>query len=298
MSKLTGESLKIIMIIILGWSCFAFADTTAKYLSSEHAPKLILSFSGLFSGALLVIYILIDRGWRGFLSPNWKWLIARAACIAFTATGVVNAVSYIDLADLYGITFCAPFISVILAASLLKEEVGWHRWLAVIIGFIGVLVILGPSYSHMNMGIVSALIAALSIGLGTIVIRKIGNKEYMPLFILYPYAGILIVNLPLAWPTLEIPATPDLWGFIANAVFVMGGQLFVTYAIANAKSTASISPFVYIQVLWGTLFGYFLFGNVISATTALGLVLVIGAGLFMIYREQQLNRKNKRIITR
>ena len=292
MQHLKGESLRIILIILLGWSFFSFADGTTKHLSHEFQPALILTFGGLFSAAGLILWILLDRGWKGFLSPNWKWLIARGICIGVTATGVVNALALIPLADLYGITFSAPFISVCLAYTVLKEHVGWHRWLAVVIGFIGVIILLGPQFGAMNTGILYALIATIAIAAGTIVIRKIGKNEYLPLFILYPYMGILAVNLPIALPNLEIPHTPDLWIFIANALFVLGGQLLVTYSIAHAKSTASVAPFVYIQVVWGVIFGYFIFNEMLTMATISGLFLIVSAGLYMIYRENQLRKLN------
>jgi len=290
LTALKGESLKIILIIMLGWSGFSFADTTSKYLSQDFDPSLILTFSGFFSGGLLILYILIDKGWRGFLSPNWKWLIARGVCIAITATGVVNAVALIPLADLYGITFSAPFITVFLAFTLLKEQVGWHRWMAVIIGFIGVFVLAGPQFNHLNVGIIYAVIATLSIAVGVIVIRKIGKHEYLPLFILYPYMGILVVNAPMALPSFELPPYPSILWFILNSLFVLAGQLLVTFATANAKATASIAPFVYVQVIWGVIFGYFLFNEIPTITTILGLLLIVGAGIYMIYRERQLSK--------
>lgn len=289
---LKGESLKIILIVILGWSGFSFADAITKYLTAGFSPALILVFSGVFSGGLLVAYILFDRGWRGFLSPNWKWLIVRAVCIAVTATGVVNAVALIPLADIYGITFSAPFITVVLAFTFLKEQVGWHRWLSVILGFIGVFILAGPQFEHFNMGIVYAIAAMLSIAVGTIVIRKIGSAEYLPLFILYPYLGILAVNVPLAYGEITMPPFPIMWGFIANAIFVLIAQLLVTYATANAKATASIAPFVYVQVIWGVAFGYFVFKEIPTHTTIAGLTLIVGAGIYMIIRERQLNKKN------
>jgi len=290
MSHLKGESLKIIMIIMLGWTGFAFADATSKSLSTNYDPSLILLFSGLTSGLGLIIWIFLQRGWRGFLSPNWKWLMARGACIAVTATGVVNGVSYIPLADLYGITFSAPFITVILAVIFLREEVGTHRWISVILGFSGVLILLGPQFDQFNIGIAFAVAATISIAVGTIVIRKIGSSEYLPLFILYPYMGILVVNIPLSIPHIEPIAVQDLWWFISNSAFVLIGQLAVTYAIANAKSTASVAPFVYIQVIWGVLLGLMFFSEIPTTTTMVGLILVVIAGLYMIYRERQLSK--------
>lgn len=294
MSDLKGESLRIIVIILLGWSSFSFADGITKYLSQtleSFHPAVLLSISGMLGTLSLSVWIILRRGWKGFLSPNWKWLIARGACIGATATGMVNALSLMDIADVYGITFSAPFISVCLAYFLLKEQVGWHRWMAVIVGFIGVIILLGPQFNTLNHGILYAILAALSIAAGTIVIRKIGKNEYMPLFLLYPFIGILCVNIPLAIPVFEMPPTSYLAGYALNFIFVIGGQLGITYAISNAKTTASVAPFVYIQVIWGLVFGYFFFNTTPTLATFIGLVLIVSAGLYMVYRERQLNKK-------
>jgi len=290
MSQLKGESLKVISIILLGWTAFSFADASSKYISQSYDPSLILMFGSLFSGLLIIGWILFNKGWKGFLSPNWKWLLARGACIAVTATGVVNAVAYIPLADLYGITFTAPFLTVVLAVLFLREEVGLHRWISVIAGFIGVLILLGPQFNDINAGILFAIAAMLSIAIGTIVIRKIGKNEYLPLFILYPYLGILAVNIPLVIPHIEPIAIEDISWFVGNSFFVLIGQLTITYGIANAKTTASVAPFVYIQVLWGVILGFIFFEEIPTKETAIGLAVVIAAGLYMIYRERQLSR--------
>lgn len=290
---LKGESLRIIFIIILGWSSFALADTTSKSLTQDFEPSFIILFNVILSIPLLCAWIYFQKGWKGFLSPKWKWLIARGTCIGFTAFGVVNAFAHIPLADAYGITFSAPFIAVCLAFLILKEQVGLHRWLSVIIGFIGVLILVGPKFETMNIGILYAGVAALAIALGTIIIRKIGKNEYLPLFILYPFIGMLCVNLPLAYDQIEIPDMQYLGWFIANTVFVFMGIMCTTYGIAHAKATATVAPFVYTQIIWGVVFGYFIFDDIPTLTTTIGLALVVGAGIYMILRESQLN-KNKR----
>jgi drug/metabolite transporter (DMT)-like permease len=226
------------------------------------------------------------------LSPNWKWLIARAVCIGIVSTSVVNAFKHAPIADVYGLTFSAPFIAVCMAYFLLRESVGWHRWLAVIVGFIGVIILVGPQYNSLSIGIMFAALAAIAIATGTIVIRKIGNAEYLPLFILYPFIGMAVINIPLSFQEFHIPEAEFLWKFIFNTMFVLGGVLFTTFGIANAKSTASVAPFVYVQLIWGVIFGYFIFNDIPTLPTIAGLSLIVSAGLFMIYREQQLRKKN------
>lgn len=290
---LKGESLKIIAIILLGWTFFAFADTTSKFLTQTHAPSLIITINAAISSTLLCLWILFHKGWRGFLSPNWKWLIARGTCIGITATGVVNAFSHIPLADVYGITFAAPFLTVCLAYFLLKEAVGWHRWLSVIVGFIGVLILVGPQFNTINIGLLYAMMATIAIALGVIVVRKIGKNEYLPLFILYPFIGMLIVNVPMIYSEFYIPPIAELSGFILNTALVFCGVILTTYGLAHANSTASVAPFVYVQVIWGVAFGYFIFDDIPTTTTIIGLIIVISAGLYMIHRERQLNKKKK-----
>jgi drug/metabolite transporter (DMT)-like permease len=285
-----GESLKIILIILCGWTCFSFADASTKYLSENYDSAFIISLGALFSTTPLCAWILYDKGWKGFYSPHWKWLVVRALCVGTTATGLVNAVSYIPLADLYGITFSAPFITLFLAYFILKEHVGWHRWFAVSIGFAGVLVLVGPQFEILNIGIIYAILGTVSIALGTIVIRKIGVSVYFPLFILYSYLGMIVVNLPFAITTLHVPPLSDLMIFVPNALCVLGGMIAITYGFAHAKQTAGVAPFVYVQVIWGTILGYFFFNNIPTMTTLAGLSLIISAGLYMIYRENQLRK--------
>lgn len=291
MSHLSGESLKIILIILLGWSCFSFADMTSKFLTQTYSPAFIIAFNAMMVIPILCGWILFQKGWKGFLSPNWKWLIARAICIGVVSTSVVNAFKHAPIADVYGLTFSAPFIAVCMAYFLLKESVGWHRWLAVIVGFIGVIILVGPQYNDLSIGLIFAATAALAIAAGTIVIRKIGNGEYLPLFILYPFIGMAVINVPLAYEDFHIPDIAYLWKFIFNTLFVLGGVLFTTFGIAHAKSTASVAPFVYVQLIWGVIFGYFIFNDIPTLPTIAGLSLIVGAGLFMIYREKQLSKK-------
>ena len=192
MSHLKGESLKIILIILVGWTCFSCADVVTKYLSATYNPSVIVAIGSFFNLTLLSLWILRDRGLKGFLTPRWKLFALRAFFTGLTSFFIVNTLALIPIADMYGITFSSPFFTVALAAIFLKEQVGRHRWTAVIIGFIGVLVLVGPQYEELNTGILYASIATASIAIGTIILRKIGNDVYMPLLILYSYIGMFL----------------------------------------------------------------------------------------------------------
>jgi drug/metabolite transporter (DMT)-like permease len=287
---LEGESLKIILISLLGWTCFSTGDVITKDLASNYNPSMVAVIGAIFSIPLLITWIFFQRGVDGFKTKKWRLFVMRAVVTGLTAFCMVNALSHMPLADLYGITFSAPFLTVILAVLLLNESVGWHRWLAIIIGFMGVLVVVGPQYEQLNTGILFAVCAVVVMALGTIIIRKIGNQEYIPLLILYAYIGVIVINLPLVWVDFAIPPMPDLWLFLANGLLILSGISLTTYSFSHAQSTASVAPFLYIQAIWGVVFGYFFFDDVPTIATIIGLTIVIGAGLYMMYRENQLRK--------
>lgn len=285
-----GESLKIILIILLGWTFFSFVDVTNKYLSQTYTPSLIIVIGATINFTFISLWIFFKKGLKGFKSKNWPWLILRALSVGFISFGIVTAFSHMPIADVYGITFTSPFLGIILATFILKEYVGWQRWVAVIVGFIGVLVLIGPQFSHMNAGILYALLATVSIATGTIAIRKIGRNESMPLMMFYSFLGMLVVNVPILWPDFHMPRQGDEWLFIMNAAFVLIGITCTIYGFSHAKNTAAIAPFLYIQVIWGVLFGIIIFGDYPTAPTIAGLAIVIAAGLYTIYRERTLGK--------
>lgn len=293
--SLKGESLKIIAIMLVGYTAFSFCDAGAKYLTQTYSPSYLVTMGAIMNASLMVIWIVWRKGLKGFQSQKKKWLWFRATTVGITALCIVTAFSYIPIADVYGVTFAAPFVSVILAVIFLKEVVGLHRWLSVIIGFIGVIVLAGPQFETLNIGLVYAIIACTSSAMGPIIVRKIGKNVYMPLLFLYAFLGMLVVNTPIAlsdFQTIGLPPLFDLVLILGNGLLVLLGVGSVSYGLAHAQSTASVAPFVYTQVIWAVLFGILLFDNIPTLATIAGLTIVVSAGLYMMYRERQLRKLN------
>jgi len=136
-----------------------------------------------------------------------------------------------------------------------------------------------------------ALGCMFTIAGSTVVLRKMGKDDHPALYGVYPLLLVFLVTLPLALPVYQMPAIDDGWKFFINIFGVMGGQVFVSRATVRAKEAAALGPFVYIQIIWGVVFGYYIFGDVLKPEALLGLPLIIGAGLFMIYRERKVKGK-------
>lgn len=281
----------MIIMILLGWTCYSMADVSVKLLADDYSIWQIMHIASGTNMVLLGLWLGFKYGIKGFIPEKIGWTALRTVIVMCLALSIVNAFARVPLADVYGITFAAPFLTLILVALFLKETIGWQRWATVIVGFIGVLIMAGPQFKDLNQGYILALMAMVFIGLSGFVLRKVGKKDPPALYGFYPIVAIFLVTTPLALPVYVMPATVDLWKFALQIGGIMGGQIFVSYATATAKETASIAPFVYIQIIWGVIFGYFVFGDVLKPETLIGMPLIIGAGLYMIYRERQLRKK-------
>jgi S-adenosylmethionine uptake transporter len=282
-----GESWLIILTILIGWTGFSFADITSKYLTQDYAPSLILAIHAALALIILSVWIYLDRGFSGFKTPKWKLHVLRGVINAFVAIGIVNALSYLPVANVYGITFSSPFLIAIMSFLFLKEHVALFKWIVIAVGFAGVLILLGPEFGQMNIGYAYAVLCVVCIAVSTILIRIIGKAEYFPIFLIYPYIAVLAFNLPFALEEFSNINWRDSWLFLLNSLFVFVGQLGTTYAFSKANSAAGLAPFVYVQIVWGVLLGFLVFGNIPVMTTWIGLVLVVGAGLYMIYRDRR-----------
>ena len=283
-----GESWKVLLAIILGWSCLSFADIFTKELMQYYTPWQHLAVNSGIATTVVSLWILFKSGPTGFITPRFKIHIIRGLIICATGYCVVNALrTDLPLSDFYGITFTAPFATLILIGLFLKEPIGYHRWLGVLIGFIGVIILAGPQFNTLSTGILYALGVVLLIAVNTIVVRKLGTQDPIVLYAFYPLAIIFMTFIIPAMIDFKTPSLMHWIYFAANGLCLAAAHCLVSYAIIYARETAALSPFMYIQIIWGVIFGYFIFGDTLTTTTTIGLTLIIGAGLYNIYRERR-----------
>jgi drug/metabolite transporter (DMT)-like permease len=209
-----------------------------------------------------------------------------------------SALARLPLADATAISFASPLITVALAAVILKERVRAYRWTAVLVGFVGVIVMLVP---HFDVGHYAAASAAATATIGSILAlaaafcnagtviqtRRLTQSETTSSIVFYfslvtALAGA--VTLPFAW---HMPTTSELAMLIALGIFGGIGQIFLTESYRYASASV-VAPFDYSAMLWALLLGYWVFGELPSALVYVGATIVAGAGLFVIWRERRL----------
>lgn len=280
------------MIIICGaWLSFAAADGFSKYLVQHYPVTNILLVNGLIGIAISLTWLLSRHGINGLKTKKIRLHILRAIWATGTSFSVVSALKSVPLADFYGISFISPFIIALLAYLLMGEQVGWRRIGAMVAAFIGVIILAGPQYESHNAGLIWAFMVPVFVAFNALTVRKIGHGEPLPLFPLFPFIGMTILNgalLTTSDSTFILPSLQDLPFFLCCTLGVIGGLLGFSRGFAKATESVVILPFMYTQIIWGTIIGFVFFNAVPSTTTFAGAALIIGAGLFSFYREYRL----------
>lgn len=290
------EAIQAILIACICWSGFAVADATAKWLGAYFSVHNILFISSSFTTLSLGIFIFIKKGIKGFYSPNLILHLLRGVMVFSLSWLFFSAlVMGIPMSDFYGIVFTTPFFVMLFAKIIMNEEIGKHRIIATIAGFIGVLIIAESSFKTLDLAYLYTLIGASLVGASAIVVRKIGKKDFYPIYVFYPSMVVMLAN---SYPALKdlhafyIPDTEKLIFLVIHVGFLLFSQLtFVTF-INKSPLASIVAPFQYIQMIGGTLFGWFLFNEIPSFNATIGSAIIIMAGLYAIYREKRFSHKS------
>ncbi len=284
MSHTFQKSLQAVFLACLGWLSFCGCDAAAKWLAREYSVIDILAVEGSVGAALAGLWVLSDKKARVLKTPKLKLHLLRAVTVVGVAGFSVSAISLIPLADLYSIGFLQPSLTCLLAFFIFGEKFGWPRALAIAVGFGGVLILAGPRFETLNVGLLYAFLAALFLSANIFIVRRIGDKEPLALYSFFPFCAILLCFGPIAnWDTI-LSSPQDLPLFVLFALLVMGGQVLTSLGHARAPEATLIAPFHYTQMIWGLAFGYLIFAEVPPSTTLLGASLIIGSGLFIIWQ--------------
>lgn len=269
---------------LIAFAVFATHDAVIKLLGASFSPFQMIFFSTLFSFPLMTFMLMRDKT-EGNLRPvhPW-WTLIRTICATMNAMGAFYAFSVLPLAQVYAILFASPLIITVLSIPVLGERVGFHRWAAVIVGLIGVIVVLRPGGSELTLGHLAALSCSFFGAFASIIVRKVGRDERTAVFMLYPMVANFIIMGTLMTMTYEPLPLPDLGGIATLSLCgFIGGLLLI--AAYKASEAAIVAPMQYSQIIWATLFGYFIFGETLDTATVVGAGIIILSGLYIVFRE-------------
>ena len=252
-------------------------------------PELIF-YRFVFGLPPLLAWMAMTRNFGAWRTQRPLAHVTRGVLGLGTMALAFSALAYLPLAEATTIGFVAPLFSVILSALVLSEPVGRHRWSAVALGFIGVIVVMQPAGSHLPpVGLALALLSALGVAAVTITIRQMGRTESTPTTVLWFTLFSMLVS-GLLLPFFGRAHSGAEWLLLAALGLSGGlGQLFLTSSLRFAP-VAVVVPFDYVQLLWAVLLGWAIWGMQPVATSWAGAAVIIGSGLYTVYREHRLGR--------
>ena len=206
---------------------------------------------------------------------------------AVSAVGLFYlALTDIPLADATALIFITPIIVTILSPLMLKEHVGVRRWVAVLAGFGGVLLIVQPGFQEVSMGTLAGLSAGFLFGLFSISSRVLAQQDDPLLTVVYT-ALVGAVGLAPATPAFfAMPAASDIWPFLGMVGLAGLGQVMMMYAFVAAPAVV-VTPFIYVTILAASAIGYFYFGDFPDALSWVGVVILIAVGIYIAVRESR-----------
>ena len=277
-----------IIMMILAFAGFAILDTAAKYLMTTYGAAMVVA--GRYVFALCIILAFMWRsGQHYFYTRHLRLHIVRGVLL-LSATGFnFLAVRHLQLAQTAAIQFSNPLWVCSLSPLLLGETVGWRRWLAVLFGFTGVILIIQPGMAGFHWAMLASLASTLSVALYQIATRKAGHADRAMTSLFYSTLVGAILASPLAPVGWVMPDIGALGLFALMGAMGAGGHLLLTQAHRLAPAS-TLAPFVYTQILWMILAGFVVFGDVPGLWTLTGAAIVILSGIYLYHREWQKTR--------
>jgi drug/metabolite transporter (DMT)-like permease len=263
---------------------FSVMDAIIKWLTADYPVAQVVALRSWFGMPLLCFFALHKEGLKGLRTSRPLVHVSRYLLVLALSFSFFWALSQMKLVDAIAITFAAPIFITALSVPLLKEPVGLHRWMAIGVGFLGVLVMLRPGMGVFQWAAIVVIGSVLVYALLMITTRAFKSTESTTALMLYPQLGMTltgIVLVPFFWVT---PSLADLGLFALAGMFGSVGVMCLTHAFRLAPA-AVVSPFEYSALIWATLLGFLLWGELPDGYTLLGAGVVISSGLYIIYRE-------------
>lgn len=270
------------------YTVYAFGDAFVKAAGPAADTFTIGFFVTLFSVIPFVLTRGADERWSQALHFNRPLLVhMRGFSMLAASVCSIYAFTNLPLAEAYALIFLIPLVVTALSVVFLGETIGWRRWLAVVIGLAGVLVVVRPGFREVGLAHLAGFGIALFGALNIVLMRKLGNSENRLALMSILYIYLIGAFFVLMLPNFSLPTG---WGM---AVMALGGlcagmgHFFHLLAAKNAEASM-VAPTQYIQIIWAVALGAIFFGEYPDGFTYLGLAIVVAAGLFIFLREMQL----------
>ncbi len=285
----TTDTYKGMACMVVGILMLATADAVTKLLIVDFHAGEIIFYRGFFAFLPLLPLVVWNGGIRSLKLQQpkgvwWRGVIALVTSV-FVALSFIN----LPLAEASALIFTSPIFLTALSPWLLGEKVGWQRWSAVLFGFAGVVVMIQPGSSAFTIWAFVPLIAALCSASRDILTRRLGIVDSATTVMFYTSVVALIggaTTMPWSGPA----PNAEHWAlFVLSGIFVTLAHLLIVMALQLAEGP-TVAPLKYVSLVWSAILGYLIWGDVPGVWKVLGAMMVVAAGLFILYRETRIQK--------
>lgn len=291
--------------LVAGIAVFSVQDLILKLLSGAYPLYEAMILRSLTAAPLLLLLAHLNGGLGTLWTPGWRKMLLRGFLLFASYAAFYLSIASLPLATTIALFFTAPLFITILSVPLLGEQVGPRRWFAVIVGFAGVLFMVRPGSDVFDWAAVLALVAGLSYAFSMVTARRMGATETAPALAFWGNVAFLACALALAavfaggdhagesHPSLGFltrgwvaPSARDLGLMMLCGFIAAAGLTLLTQAYRLSPSSV-VAPFEYSAMIWGVLWGWLFWHQLPDAEGWAGIVIIVGAGLYVLYRESR-----------
>ncbi|MBT6274126.1 MAG: DMT family transporter [Chromatiales bacterium] len=277
------------LLMVVAMLMLPCIDAIAKLLG-DSVPSAQVAWSRFFFQTLLMVPLV----WGAARSKNLPIHAARGALLGIATALFFHGLRFLELADAISIFFVEPLLLTLLSKVVLRERVGWRRLTAVLVGFVGALIVIRPTFHSVGWPVLLPVAAAFCFAFYIILTRRAAVDEapatmqfFSGLFGCLFMSVVLLLGMVTSQPLL-MPVMPGLnvWAALALLGFIATvGHLLVVHALKRTNAS-SLAPFQYLELVSATLLGWWLFGDFPDLPTVLGASIIVGSGLFVFHRER------------
>ncbi len=272
-----------IAYMIMGGVFMGVNNAMLKWVSG-YPPGEVL----FLRAVVTVLSILVLVGFSGRLSSlrvnRISGHLVRAGCMVFSTFCFILGLRYLPLGETTAITFAGPLFVTAMAGPFLGERVGWRRWMAVVVGFSGILLITRPTGDAFQIAALLPLGAAFGAAIRDVVTRRMTERESSTAILLTTTLALMwagLMTLPFGW---RMPTLFDMGVIVASGILVTAGHYYTIETFRHAE-TALVSPFKYLSIVWAILIGFAVWGDIPDVWMIGGTSLVVLSGLYILHRE-------------
>ena len=286
------SSLRGVLCMLGGALSLTINDAMAKYLTQSYPVGQVMALRGLSIIMLLIAFLFFMNNLKALKIFSWKGHLLRAGAMTGSTFFFITGLSLLPITDAIAIAFVAPILTTILGIIILREAVSWKRWVAIFVGFFGVIIILQPTSDAFKIAAIAPMGAAAFGAARDVVTRAISGSEnslsiLFTSMLMITIAGFL--TYPLGWSAVK---PSHIWIFITSSLLVGLAQYLMIEAFRLGE-VALISPFKYSSLLWATLISLVIWDDLPSKNVVLGAFILILSGIYLLKNEVTNGGKNR-----